>query len=227
MNSEHATPHFETTPQPYGHIKSFVRGRGHLTPSQAQAIETSYSTWGIDFEPNTPLNHLKTFGRNAPTWLEIGFGMGETTIQIAHNHPDVNYIAVEVYPAGIGSLLKQIKQHNINNIRIVWHDAMEVIQHMIADQSLDQIMIFFPDPWRKKKHHKRRLIRPEFIRQLSQKIKPAGRLHCATDWQNYAEHMLAVLVEAAVRNTILQLRGIDTYQEFIERHQKAMLKASE
>lgn len=186
MNSDNAT-------QEYGHIKSFVSNRGHLTKAQAEAIEKNFPRWGLQYDPQKPLNFTEVFARNAPNWLEIGFGMGETTRLIAQNHSDKNYLGIEVYPAGVGSLLKQIEQSDIENLRIIWHDAMDVMQHMIKDESLEQIMIFFPDPWRKKRHHKRRLIRPDFVKLISQKLKPGGVLHCATDWENYAEHMLETL----------------------------------
>jgi tRNA (guanine-N7-)-methyltransferase len=131
--------------------------------------------------------------RQADKILEIGFGMGAATTEIAANHPDKDYLGIEVHTPGVGALLKQIGELNLSNLRIVQHDAVEVLQHMIADASLDGIHIYFPDPWHKSRHHKRRLIQPGFVALLTQKLKPGGYLHLATDWENYAQQMLEVL----------------------------------
>jgi tRNA (guanine-N7-)-methyltransferase len=149
-----------------------------------------------------PLDLDQAFGRTAPKILEIGFGMGEPTAQIALAHPQNDYLALEVHPPGVGSLLKQIDAQDIQNIRIIQHDAVEVLRDMIADASLDGVHIFFPDPWHKARHNKRRLIQPPFIAALVQKIKPGGYIHVATDWQEYAEQVLAVLsAEPLLQNT--------------------------
>lgn len=195
-------PEINDPTEQFGHIKSFVRRRGHLSKGQQRAIEEGMPIWGIDYNPAQKLDFEAAFGRPGPSWLEIGFGMGETTAKIAQAHPDVNYLGVEVYPAGVGAMIKRIEEEGIRNVRIMSHDVIDIVENMIPDASLDRVLIYFPDPWRKKKHHKRRLVRPDFISPLCDKLKPGGLLHCATDWENYAEQMLEVLqAEPKLRNT--------------------------
>jgi tRNA (guanine-N7-)-methyltransferase len=148
--------------------------------------------WGLSWQPH-PLELAKVFGREAPRVLEIGFGMGETTAQIAAASPETDFIGVEVYTAGCGALLRRIADQQLTNLRIIQHDAMEVVRDMIQAATLDRIQIFFPDPWPKARHHKRRLIRPDFVEELANRLKPGGILHCATDWAPYAEVMREVL----------------------------------
>ena len=148
--------------------------------------------WGLPWQPH-PLDLAEVFGREAPRVLEIGFGMGETTAQIAAADPETDFLGVEVYTAGCGALLRRIADHNLTNLRIIQHDAMEVVRDMIQASTLDRIQIFFPDPWPKARHHKRRLIRPDFVEELAIRLKPGGILHCATDWAPYADVMLEVL----------------------------------
>jgi len=148
--------------------------------------------WGLPWQPH-PLDLAEVFGREAPRVLEIGFGMGETTAQIAAADPETDFLGVEVYTAGCGALLRRIAEHNLTNLRIIQHDAMEVVRDMIQASTLDRIQIFFPDPWPKARHHKRRLIRPDFVEELAIRLKPGGILHCATDWAPYADVMLEVL----------------------------------
>lgn len=185
------------------HIKSFVKRRGHISKAQERAVEEGMPKWGIAYHAQTTLSFETLWGgTGAQNWLEIGFGMGETTTQIAKAHPDVNYLGVEIYTAGVGSLLKQIEENQIRNIRIISHDVVDVLRDMIPDASLDKVLLYFPDPWRKTRHHKRRLIQPEFVSKLATKMKPGGLLHCATDWENYAHHMHEVLSTApAWQNT--------------------------
>lgn len=183
-------------------VRSFVLRQGHLSPAQQRAIDQGMPRWGIDYQPQ-PINLDQAFGRNAPKILEIGFGMGAATAQIAAAHPGNDYLGIEVHSPGVGNLLKLIDENELNNLRIIRHDAVEVLEHMLADDILDGVYIFFPDPWPKKRHHKRRLIQPPLIEQLAQKIKPGGYLHCATDWEEYAEQMLEVLnASPALRNTV-------------------------
>ena len=154
--------------------------------------------FGIGTKPNA----TTIFGNNAPLIVEIGFGMGEATAAIAETLSDKNFIGIEVHTPGVGALLKLIGENNISNLRIIQHDAVEVLTNMIADNSLAALHIFFPDPWPKKRHHKRRLIQPESVKLLAQKLKVGGYLHLATDWQDYAHHMLDVLShEPRLRNT--------------------------
>ncbi|MGA0882815.1 MAG: tRNA (guanosine(46)-N7)-methyltransferase TrmB [Burkholderiaceae bacterium] len=188
------------TQLPFGHIKSFVRRQGKITAGQRLAREQLLSRWAIAFEP-APIVFTDLFGRSAPTTLEIGFGMGETTARMAQAMPERNFLGLEVYPAGVGALLKRIENEGITNIRIMEHDAVEVLEHCIPDASLESVHIYFPDPWPKARHHKRRLIQPPFVNQLAPKLRVGGLLHCATDWAPYGEQMLEVLGScAALRN---------------------------
>jgi tRNA (guanine-N7-)-methyltransferase len=182
-------------------IRSFVTRAGRLSTAQAKAIETLGPRFCIPYAKEV-LEPRQAFGRNAPTVLEIGFGMGGTTAQIAAGMPEKNFIGVEVHTPGVGSLLKLIGEQQLENLRIVQHDAVEVVTHMIAPQSLAGVHVFFPDPWHKARHNKRRLIQSSFVTLLCSRLAPGGYLHCATDWQDYAEQMLAVLgAEPALVNT--------------------------
>lgn len=179
-------------PVQHSHIRSFVHRRGHITQGQRQALETLSERWVIPFR-DKPLDPQATFGRQAPLILEIGFGMGETTAKIARNHPENDFLGVEVFNAGVGALLNRIEEQGITNIRIIQHDAVEVLKSMIDVASLSGVHIFFPDPWPKKRHHKRRLIQPALIELLASRMAPDAYLHCATDWEHYAHQMLEVL----------------------------------
>jgi tRNA (guanine-N7-)-methyltransferase len=183
-------------------IRSFVLRQGRLTKGQERALETGWPQFGIDYSENLlDLNHV--FERNdSNKVLEIGFGMGESTAKIAQTLPHCDFLAVEVHTPGVGSLLKMIQEQALTNIRIVQHDVVDVLQHMIADKSLDGVHIFFPDPWHKKRHHKRRLIQAEFLKLMCSKLKTGAYIHVATDWQEYAEWVLEVLqVEPELKNT--------------------------
>ncbi|MGA7951695.1 MAG: tRNA (guanosine(46)-N7)-methyltransferase TrmB [Thiobacillaceae bacterium] len=150
----------------------------------------------------TPIDLDQVFGRTAPRILEIGFGMGQTTAEIAAAHPGQDYLGVEVHTPGVGSLLRQIGERELNNVRIIQHDAVEVLANMIPNAALAGVHVYFPDPWPKKRHHKRRLIQPDLVHLLAQKLAPGGCLHCATDWQDYAIQMLQVLsAEPLLANT--------------------------
>jgi tRNA (guanine-N7-)-methyltransferase len=173
-------------------IRSFVLRQGRMSNAQTRALETLLPRWGIPYRESL-LDLDAAFGRSAPKILEIGFGMGDSTAAIAAAHPQNDYLGIEVHGPGVGSLLNQIETLGLTNLRVVQHDAVEVLKHMIAPATLDGAHIFFPDPWHKKKHHKRRLIQPELVALLCDKLKPGGYLHAATDWQEYAEHILAVL----------------------------------
>jgi len=183
------------------HIRSYVLRQGRVSPAQQRAVETLLPRFGIAYAPQ-PLNLDQACGRIAPKILEIGFGMGESTASIALTHPENDYLALEVHTPGVGNLLKLIDIQRICNIRIIQHDAVEVLRDMIAANSLDGVHIFFPDPWHKARHNKRRLIQAPFIAQLAQKLKPGGYIHVATDWQDYAEQSLMVLsAEPLLENT--------------------------
>lgn len=176
----------------YPSIRSYTLRQGHFSNAQRLAYETLLPYYGIPVTEE-PINPHKIFGRTAPLILEIGSGMGETTAEIALHQPEKDFIAIEVHAPGVGSLLNRVKEHQLTNLRIISHDAKPVIQQMFANASLDGIHIFFPDPWPKARHHKRRLIQPEFISLLCARLKSDGYLHIATDWKDYAEHMLHVL----------------------------------
>ncbi len=182
-------------------IRSFVLRQGRLSNAQQRAHETLLPVFGIAYQPQL-IELDRVFGRVAPKILEIGFGMGETTAAIALAHAQNDYLGIEVHTPGVGSLLKQIGELNLANVRIIQHDAVEVLEKMIAPASLDGAHIFFPDPWPKKRHHKRRLIQGPLVALLASRIKPGGYVHAATDWQEYAEHILAVLsAEPALENS--------------------------
>lgn len=188
------------TPQHRG-IRSFVLRAGRITEAQRRALVELGPHWIVPYTASA-VDWAAVFGRVAPLVLEIGFGMGEATAQIAASHPQTDFIGVEVHPPGVGALLARIDAMQLTNLRIVQHDAVQVLQHMVAPRSLSGLHIYFPDPWPKKRHHKRRLIQPEFVRLAASRLAPGGYLHCATDWQPYAEHMLAVLrAEPALVNT--------------------------
>lgn len=183
-------------------IRSFVLRQGRLTKGQERALETGLPIFGIPYTPE-PIDLNEKFNRvESKKILEIGFGMGETTAKIAQTLPDCDFLAAEVHTPGVGGLLKLIEENAISNIRIIQHDVVEVLQYMLPDASLDGVHIFFPDPWHKKRHHKRRLIQAEFVKLLCSKLKAGGYLHVATDWQEYAEWVLEVLsAEPQLQNT--------------------------
>ncbi len=169
-------------------IRSYVLRQGRTTPSQKLAVEKLLPIFGIAFS-NTPLNPQDIFGRIAPLVLEIGSGMGESTAEIAHSNPHTDFIAIEVHGPGVGSLLKKIDVLALKNLRVIRHDAVEVLENMIPDGSLAGIHLFFPDPWPKKRHHKRRLVRPPFAALAARKLGPGGYFHAATDWAEYAKQI--------------------------------------
>ena len=180
-------------------IRSFVMRAGRTTAGQAKALAELGPRFVLPYTP-APLDLAATFGRAAPTVLEIGFGMGDATAHIAQLLPETNFLCCEVHEPGVGALLKQIDERGLSNIRILAHDAVEVLDHMLPPwnaqdnaQGLAGIHIFFPDPWHKLRHHKRRLIQPPFVARLAQRLVPGGYLHCATDWEPYAQQMLQVL----------------------------------
>jgi tRNA (guanine-N7-)-methyltransferase len=172
-------------------IRSFVMRSGHITQSQRTTRERLLPTWGLTFRKEA-IDFQEVFGRAGSSVLEIGFGMGETTALIARQHPEWNILAVDVYRPGVGALLAKIEQDQLANIRIVEWDAVEVLEHMLTENNLDAVHIYFPDPWPKKRHHKRRLIQAPFIELLVSRLRAGGLIHLATDWPEYADQMLAV-----------------------------------
>jgi len=170
-------------------VRSFVRREGRLTPGQERALEELWPLYGID-EAEGQIDLEQLFDRKAPIVFEIGFGNGSSLAEMAANQPEMNFIGVEVHRPGVGHLLKLIEEQQLTNLRVACTDAVELLKHRIPDKSLDRLQLYFPDPWHKKRHHKRRIIQPAFVNLLAQKIKSAGHLHMATDWQHYAEQML-------------------------------------
>lgn len=194
------------------HIRSFVHRRGHITQRQKDALATVAPKWSVPYQPQ-PIQPTEVFGRDAPLILEIGFGMGETTARIAAARPDENFLGVEVFQAGIGALAQRLEEQQLSNVRMVQHDAVEVVRDMLVPGMLAGIHVYFPDPWPKKRHHKRRLIQPPFVALLASRLMTGGYLHCATDWQPYAEQMLEVLgSESSLVNT-----ATDTSDGYAER----------
>ena len=183
-------------------IRSYVLRAGRVGPGQARALAEIGPQFLLPYQP-VELDLDKLFGRVAPRILEIGFGMGEGLAEIAAAHPENDYLGVEVHTPGVGALLKQLGERGLSNVRVVQHDAFEVLTRMLAPASLNGIHIFFPDPWHKTRHHKRRLIQPPLVRLLTSRLLSGGYIHLATDWENYAEQMLDVLAaEPLLRNTV-------------------------
>jgi len=182
-------------------IRTYVLRQGRTTAAQARAHRELLPVWGIPFRPEA-IDLERTFGRAAPKVLEIGFGMGETTASIAAAHPEVDYLGVEVHKPGVGSLLNRIDALGLRNVRVIQHDAVEVLEGMLPPAALDGVHIFFPDPWPKKRHHKRRLIQAPFVKLLASRMKPGAYVHVATDWEDYAQQILETLTqESALANT--------------------------
>ena len=172
-------------------IQSFVRREGRITPGQKRALAELWPKYGISADTPADLDTL--FGRHAPRTLEIGFGNGETLARLAEQQPEHDFIGIEVHRPGVGHLLQSLEQRGIKNVRIYNEDAVVVLEKCLPDNSIDRLLLFFPDPWHKKRHHKRRIVQPGFIKLVANKLKPGGILHMATDWEDYAEHMLAVM----------------------------------
>lgn len=204
------------------HIRSFVLRQGRVTPAQQRACDELLPRFGIQYAAQ-PLDLALAFGRRAPNILEIGFGMGDSTAAIALAHPENDYLAIEVHTPGVGNLLKLIDAQQIANIRIIQHDAIEVLRDMIGKETLDGVHIFFPDPWHKARHNKRRLIQAPFIAQLVHKLKPGGYIHVATDWQDYAEQVLSVLgSEPLLENTAADYAPRPAYRPLTKFEQRGI-----
>jgi len=172
-------------------IQSFIRRQGRLTSGQQHALDNYWNVYGLD--PSIDYDFSEVFGRNAPLCVEIGFGNGESLAQMAAANPAIDYIGIEVHRPGVGHLLMLAAEQNLTNVRIYCHDAIEILEKRLPDDGVSGVHLFFPDPWPKKKHHKRRIVQPGFTELLSRKLKRGGYFHAASDWQHYAKHMLAVL----------------------------------
>ncbi len=202
----------EPAASPRPPIRSFVRRAGRTTSGQTRALASAGPQFILPYTPGA-INLAALYARSAPTILEIGFGMGEATAHIAALMPETNFLCCEVHQPGVGALLKRIEEGGLRNIRIISHDAVEVLEHMLLPGQLQGVHLFFPDPWHKKRHHKRRLVQPPLIAQLASRIAPGGYLHCATDWQPYAEQILQVLSgEPSLRNTAADYAAKPSYR---------------
>jgi tRNA (guanine-N7-)-methyltransferase len=203
-------------------IRSFVLRQGRLTDAQQRAVETLLPVYGIPYAPQL-LDLDQAFGRAAPKILEIGFGMGGATAEIAANNPDKDYLGIEVHTPGVGNLLKLMQEQGLTNLRVIQHDAVEVLHDMVADGALDGVHIFFPDPWPKKRHHKRRLVQSGFVKLLCSKLKPGGYLHFATDWEEYAQWTLEVLqAEPQLQNTVADYAPRPDYRPLTKFEQRGL-----
>ncbi len=181
--------------RPQRTIKSFVMRAGRMTEGQQRGLEQGWPKYGLELEEGLR-DFDQVFGRQAPRTFEIGFGMGHSTLEMAAAAPEQDFIGVEVHKPGVGALLSGMQAQGLTNIRVYSCDALEVLRHCVADASLDRVLLFFPDPWHKKRHHKRRIVQPAFAELVRQKLKIGGVLHMATDWEPYAEHMLEVMQAA-------------------------------
>lgn len=177
-------------------MRSYVRREGRLTPAQQRALDELWPRYGIDFA-SAPLDLDHVFGRHAPRVLEIGFGNGDTLATAAAHNPAVDFIGIEVHRPGVGRLLNRLEREGLRNVRVICHDAVEVLEHQVPGGALDRVDIFFPDPWPKKRHHKRRLIQPPFVELLATRMREGATLHVATDWVPYAEHIADCVAASA------------------------------
>ena len=176
-------------------IKSYVVRSGRMTPGQEKAYEASWSLYGVEANEQV-LDYEKLFGRQAPVIVEIGFGMGDSLIEMATEHPDNDYLGIEVHKPGVGRLLSKISERALTNLRVMQFDAVEVLKNQIPDESLSAVYLFFPDPWHKKRHHKHRIVQDDFIQLIRKKLQLSGQFHMATDWEHYAIQMLDSMKKA-------------------------------
>lgn len=211
--TEVSIPELTTEGKNLRKIRSFVRREGRLTKGQEQAMADCWPTMGIDFTAEK-LNWAEIFGNDNPVVLEIGFGMGASFSEMANNAPEKNFIGIEVHSPGVGACLMAARDAGVTNLRVMCHDAVEVFEHMLPENSLETVQLFFPDPWHKKRHHKRRIVQTEFAQMLRHKLKVGGIFHMATDWQEYAIHMNEVMAAApGYQNTATNSPYIDRPKE--------------
>jgi tRNA (guanine-N7-)-methyltransferase len=189
-------------------IRSFVRREGRITTAQQRALQELWPRFGID--SHTMIDLPALFGRDAPVTLEIGFGNGDTLLAMAQASPETDFIGIEVHRPGVGRLLLALEEQQISNVRVMRDDAVEILQRCLPDHCLQRVLLFFPDPWHKKRHHKRRIVQPDFVELLASKLQHGGIFHMATDWENYAEHMLEVV---GASSTFRNCAGPGRYSE--------------
>jgi tRNA (guanine-N7-)-methyltransferase len=210
MINDVITPEFDENGRPLRRIRSFVRRQGRLTKGQQQALDTLWPIMGVEYQPE-PVDLPALFGREAPVTLEIGFGMGASLVTMAQNTPHQNFLGIEVHAPGVGACLASAKEADVQNLRVMCHDAVEVLEKMIPDNSLRMVQLFFPDPWHKARHNKRRIVQVPFAELVMRKLKLGGVFHMATDWEAYAEHMLEVM------NSIDGYRNQSEQQNYVPR----------
>jgi tRNA (guanine-N7-)-methyltransferase len=203
-------------------VRSYVLRQGRISHAQQRAYDALLPAFAIPYCAQE-IDLSAVFGRVAPRIVEIGFGMGESTAEIAANRPDSDFLGLEVHTPGVGGLLKQLGERDLKNVRIIQHDAVEVLQHMLGENTLSGLHIFFPDPWPKLRHHKRRLIQPEFVRLLASRLRPGGYIHAATDWEHYAQHILATFQnESLLENTAQSYAPRPAYRPLTKFEQRGL-----
>lgn len=204
INNVISAPDLDENGRPLRRIRSFVRRQGRLTKGQQQALDNHWPTMGVEYQ-DAPLDFAALFGRDAPVVLEIGFGMGASLVTMAQQHPEQNFLGIEVHLPGVGACLAAAQEAGLSNLRVMCHDAVEVLEKMIPASSLAMVQLFFPDPWHKARHNKRRIVQAPFVELVRGKLQTGGVFHMATDWEPYAEHMLEVMSSAAgYRNLSVQ-----------------------
>lgn len=192
MKNEVISPEFDENGRPMRRIRSFVRRQGRLTKGQQHALDNYWPVMGVEYQPE-PVDLVSLFGREAPVVLEIGFGMGASLVTMAESNPQQNFLGIEVHSPGVGACLSTAQEAGVENLRVMCHDAVDVLDKMIPDNSLRMVQLFFPDPWHKARHNKRRIVQAPFAELVLRKLKLGGVFHMATDWEAYAEHMLEVM----------------------------------
>ncbi|APS28996.1 MULTISPECIES: tRNA (guanosine(46)-N7)-methyltransferase TrmB [Pectobacterium] len=204
------SPEFDENGRPMRRIRSFVRRQGRLTNGQQLALDNYWPVMGVEYQTEL-VDFNALFGRDAPVVLEIGFGMGASLVTMAAQHPEQNFLGIEVHLPGVGACLAAAQEAGISNLRVMCHDAIEVLMNMIPDGSLSMVQLFFPDPWHKARHNKRRIVQVPFVQLVQSKLKVGGVFHMATDWEPYAQHMLEVMT------SVTEYRNLSNNNEYVER----------
>ncbi|MEQ9937091.1 tRNA (guanosine(46)-N7)-methyltransferase TrmB [Pectobacterium polonicum] len=204
------SPEFDENGRPMRRIRSFVRRQGRLTNGQQMALDNYWPVMGVEYQTEQ-VDFNALFGRDAPVVLEIGFGMGASLVTMAAQHPEQNFLGIEVHLPGVGACLAAAQEAGISNLRVMCHDAIEVLMNMIPDGSLSMVQLFFPDPWHKARHNKRRIVQVPFVQLVQSKLKVGGVFHMATDWEPYAQHMLEVMT------SVTEYRNLSNNNEYVER----------
>lgn len=210
MKNDVISPEFDENGRPMRRIRSFVRRQGRLTKGQQHALDNYWPVMGVEYQPE-PVDLVSLFGRESPVVLEIGFGMGASLVTMAQNNPQQDFLGIEVHSPGVGACLSSAQEAGVENLRVMCHDAVDVLEKMIPDNSLRMVQLFFPDPWHKARHNKRRIVQAPFAELVMRKLKLGGVFHMATDWEAYAEHMLDVM------NSIAGYKNQSETQDYVPR----------